>query len=402
MPTSAQQEVVDLCSDDEYAKMPPFVSRKSSRTAGLEFPFDNPYAGKKKKVETLEEKTFAVTTNHNGSSIVGMSLDNDSSAAALQSISVSSPLIFLNSEGTDDGIVTTGLAALIRDFPNTISCVARREQSTLHHIQQLNCWSCGIRNLQMLLSAVLPLLPSNHSYYQQQTCTVNEGYICIPSLLQVQQTLENSWSAGFDEQGAEHYQHGIVGTQAQIGAVEVSTCLAFLGIENAVIQFITCHESRSLLAPFCAAYFSKQSGACPYCQDSKSSHAAAQQLLRIAENSNVSSLSSPSCPCPSFPLYLQWKGHSVSVIGVECGSDGGKVKNLLVFDPLQKGSKLKESLLKRDLKPLRLSVSKLEKRDCQIVVVSTKTLTLEEATRLKSGVNALTAAFEAVTSHMRI
>ncbi|KAL3911027.1 MAG: hypothetical protein SGILL_007448, partial [Bacillariaceae sp.] len=39
--------------------------------------------------------------------------------------------------------------------------------STVQHIQQRDQWSCGFRNLQMMLSAIIPHVPSNHAMFQQ-------------------------------------------------------------------------------------------------------------------------------------------------------------------------------------------------------------------------------------------
>lgn len=292
-------------------------------------------------------------------------------------------------------------------FPNnTVTCsglATSRYQSTLRHIQQNDAWSCGFRNLQMLLTAAVPLLRKDHSYYEQQTFTRDAGYVSIPTFKQLQHSMEQAWTAGFDPKSAQHYGHKIVGKRAQIGALEVSYCLIASGIECAVVQFIHCRESRSQLGPFCAAYFAKKyHGACPYCSiyaGSSSSRAIAQQLLlSLSQGGNNAAVFNPTCQCPSIPLYLQWKGHSVTVVGVETYANSDKVKNLLLFDPAASGSKLTKALSGNDLKPFRKSVASLEKKDCQIVLTSTKTLSYFEREQLKTNTaHCLTAAEEAVT-----
>lgn len=406
---STEQEIIDLCSDDDNAKVS--AASLADNTCSGNDPSDpenavfKPYRKRKKQPDVILETASVAAMCQAGSEISDVGVSSSmKKASRSHAATVSPPLIFLNSDGMDNAIVTDGLMVLLRDIPNAVTCAGLTgQQSTMQHIQQHDKWSCGFRNLQMLFSGVLPLLPSTHSYYQQQSCTIDKCYISIPSLAQLQEILQQSWASGFDPKGADHYRHTIVGSSAQIGAVEVSNCLTFSGIENAVVQFIGCLESRSQLGPFCAAYFSKQHGlACPYCcKDSTSSHAVARRLLQVAESSSsISPSSTSSCPCPTIPLYLQWKGHSVSIVGVDFAPGGNKVRNLLIFDPIQKGSRLKDALLKRDLKPLRLAVSKLEKKDCQIIVTSVQTLSFEDKMRLKAGVNALTAAHAAVQRAM--
>lgn len=402
MPKSSQ-EIIDLCSDDEAPKSSASLPQTScgqtccgNVACGREHAISNPYRKRKKTNGANLVVVSSVSTIDRCCS--GRSVDAN---ARNKNFNVPSPLIFLDGEhGTDNGIVTDGLMALLHDIPNTVVCAGLAgHHSTMQHIQQPDKWSCGFRNLQILLTAVIPLLPSTHSYYQQQNRTIDDGYVVIPSLTQLQTALEHSWVAGFDPKGAAHYRHKLVGSSKFIGAVEVSNCLTFSGIENVVVQFIECIESRSLLAPFCAAYFSKQ-----HCDDAYASsvskqggRASAQRLLRIiATDSCNSRPSSPSsCPYPSFPIYLQWEGHSVSVVGVEA-APGGRVENLLVFDPSRKGATLKKTLMKRNLKPLRLPVSKLGTTDCQIVLASTRSLSVEDRARLKIEVNSVTAAPDAV------
>lgn len=262
----------------------------------------------------------------------------------------------------------------------------------------------------MLLSALLPLLQHDHSYYYKQyrPYTRDAGYVTIPSLLQLQRNIEEAWNAGYDPKGAEHYKHRLVGKKSQIGAVEVSYCLLFLRIDCCIVQFIRCPESRTQLGPFCVAYFTKQHHqACPCCDSAAEQRGSLVEVQQILHNLSLhqgnlpvagSSLKSINCKCPTFPLYLQWKGHSVLVIGVERHETDDKVKNLLVFDPAKSGSKLKEALSERnDIKPFQLSLCNLEKKDIQIVVVSEKSLTIQEQERLKMQVAVVTAADTAVS-----
>lgn len=88
---------------------------------------------------------------------------------------------------------------------------------------------------------------------------------------------------------------------------------------------------------------------------------------------------------------------------------------LLVFDPMKNGTKLKEDLVRaasdHDLKAndretvlpscIRMSSSKLLKKDCQIIMCSIRPLTTKEKNLSRGQVNAITAAKAAVVRSMQ-
>ena len=314
-------------------------------------------------------------------------------------------LLFIESkDGGDNCIVTEGLMDLLqaRRFSNAVTCRAVNDcenKLPLLHIHQSDKFSCGYRNMQMLLTALLPLLPLHHSFYRLPPCSVytrDAGHIKIPNLTQLQQLMEQAWADGFDPKGAQFYSRKIVGKKSQIGAVEVSYTFLYLGIDCCVVQFTHCPESRSQLGPFCAAYFSKQfCPDCTKCSELKSggSYDAANHILRNL-SSQCGARNHAMCRCPSFPLYLQYNGHSVTVIGVEMFANSDKIENLLLFDPIASGSMLAKALSENDIKPFRRSLSSLQARDCQIVLVSTKFLSASEQERLKRGYSHILTAAE--------
>lgn len=290
---------------------------------------------------------------------------NDTSLRVLdrQDTDQNQPVVitFLNSDGSDNAVVTDGLLAVLEKIPSLVTCSSTRSTrllsnneervpqsqagthivprganmpSTLFHIQQSDKWSCGFRNLQMVLSALLPHLPGSHPFFADRLLpnslkriTSPESIITpLPSLQQLQTFLEESWADGFDKKGAQHYNGSIVGRTSKIGAVEVSSCLAYLDIDSAVVQFIKCRESRSLLGDFVLAYFTKKSGpaGCCFCctasrgitlisSTSLSTSACATELLKCAArpsntNGHERIQTGSTCKCPTLPLYLQWEG----------------------------------------------------------------------------------------------
>lgn len=76
-----------------------------------------------------------------------------------------------------------------------------------HYLQHDN-WSCGYRNLQMLLSSMMPSLLS----------IFPRGVPCIE---EIQRTMEVLWSKGYDIRNAEHHKYSLVGKKTWIGTVEV-------------------------------------------------------------------------------------------------------------------------------------------------------------------------------------
>ncbi len=77
----------------------------------------------------------------------------------------------------------------------------------MHYLQADN-WSCGYRNLQMLLSGMMPTLLD----------IFPNG---VPSVEEVQRDMEILWGMGYDARNAEHHGHSLVGKRTWIGTVEV-------------------------------------------------------------------------------------------------------------------------------------------------------------------------------------
>jgi hypothetical protein len=368
---------------------------------------------------------------------------SDGSFTSINIVPTPPPLIYI--DGKDNLTITEGIPQLLSThFPKTkrpgsemVTCVGQLQlqtqnaaaaaTTTLRHIEQKDKWSCGFRNLQMMLSALLPLLPPDHTYFQNSNgdgtagARDQAGSFAIYSLRQIQQLFEELWKAGWDTTGARHFQYRIVGKQSQIGAVEVSSALSFRGVDNAVVQFIKCAASRRQLVPFCWAYFNRRAG-CSTCRlgfaaatgthncsnSNMSSQAIAERLL--ASNNNVAADGAAggvvSCSCSILPLYLQWEGHSVTIMGVErqmngasssdsSGSEVDKI-NLLVLDPIQDGTKLELALSRSNLAPARLPCKRLQTKDCQIVLCTSRPLSIYEMQERQQQVCAVTAAQDAV------
>jgi hypothetical protein len=257
--------------------------------------------------------------------------------------------------------------------------------------------------------------------------------------------MEQSWQRGYDQRGAAHFRHGIVGRPSKVGAVELSSLLTYFQLDSTVIQFVVCDESRLLLGRFVKAYFDRCLG-CRLCSSCigngsnstggggggrETSDLLARGIIeRLESGSSTTSTSTSntrlnysnveeSCPNAIPPLYLQWEGHSVTVVGVEMDQKQEQKQpcNFLVLDPLKSGTKLKQDVYTtlenfgflngvEETAPLtyclpnslsclnvmRLSTKKLLQKDCQLVLSTMDPL----KNNTRSECNAITAANRAV------
>ena len=87
------------------------------------------------------------------------------------------------------------------------SCPIPYNRQPLHYLQNDN-WSCGYRNLQMLISGMMPTLSG-----------VFPGG--VPCIEEIQRTMEELWGRGYDCRNAEHHGRSLVGKKTWIGTVEV-------------------------------------------------------------------------------------------------------------------------------------------------------------------------------------
>lgn len=293
-------------------------------------------------------------------------------------------LVVIESErGGTSPVITEGMFQALQSISNRVACCAWRKSASsmeLFHIQQKDKWSCGYRNAQMLLVTILPRLSETHSYYNEHA--YDPLIAQIPSLHSIQQGLQDSWRLGFDPSAASHFQNSIVGTRGKIGALEVSSLLAHWRLDAVVVQFITCRESRERLGPFCSAYFTKLHGGCPLC-----SSEPARQIARNIVDGHYRK-SSP-CACPLLPLYLQWEGHSVTAIGYFDSK-------LLILDPLKQGREILSNLDQGKMSLLSLSLDKVMRKDCQIVLAASRSISPEDRFTRRQHLNVVTAAEDAV------
>lgn len=232
----------------------------------------------------------------------------------------------------------------------------------------------------------------------------------------------------------------------------IRSYLSFKRVDSIIVQFIKREENRALLGKFVWAYFNRICGAfgCSYCcssdddddddEDKKWCRLAspvmyaseyAETILRAVEkpyfDMNMQGEGVDSyqrkyqrkCKCSIPPLYLQWDGHSVTVVGVKRLDNGGHGHppsyTLLIFCPQKKLGSMKVPLA-RELEQIRhsssersrptslestehfgprvnslieLSAKKLLQKDCQILLSTGRIINAEVSNQRKSCVSSI-------------
>ena len=173
-------------------------------------------------------------------------------------------------------------------------------------------FGCGYRNLQTILSALArdpslaPLLGGAARLRPRRSVDPDPDAepepAVVPTVSELQYWLEHAWSAGFDVAGAAQLGT-LVGTREWIGATEILTLLRFAGVRAEVSDF----EGRG---------------------GGDLGDAVWEWAWRRFDPSE-----------PTAPGVLQWRGHSVAVVGASMEAPGEPTRRrILVLDPSTVGS----------------------------------------------------------------
>ena len=205
---SAPADVIDLVNE------PPSPGDLKSKSRNVYNPYNRP---KPQQQQSPPHKRRRSSSNTEESSV---SQSNLLPAGSLRQTSERSG---------DGGLLTYNLLELVDRFRHE-NVLTISDQSTpssfknIHSRQPLHCtqndkWSCGFRNLQMLISSMPssldPIFPNGP-----------------PMLEELQTSFEVLWAEGFDPNGANHHNSKMVGKTGKIswiGAVEVWSYLSFRG-----------------------------------------------------------------------------------------------------------------------------------------------------------------------------
>lgn len=169
-------------------------------------------------------------------------------------------------------------------------------------------WDCGFRNIQMLCSSLL------HSQRHKQVLS-QSGITEVPSVPEIAGRIEDAWRKGFDPEGRAEFDGKLIDKEVWIGATEVYILLRNLNLPAFVKDFETPddHFKRQMFEWIFSHFKYWCNGkSCPL-------H---KRGFRSGRH-------------PSFvpPLFCQWSGHSVTIVGAE-KSRNGEI-TLLVLDPMR-------------------------------------------------------------------
>jgi hypothetical protein len=154
---------------------------------------------------------------------------------------------------------------------------------------------CGYRNIQMLISYILGSKTKGMEFF-------SEG---IPSILELQDLIEEAWDRGFNSEGRVE-TGGIRRTRKHIGTPEVQALFKGLSVPCKVGRY----NNHGNLKAF----------------DSLLDYAEQHFTTGFTSGSEIK-VHGTDAP----PIYLQRPRHSLTIIGFEIRTDGKR--NLLVLDP---------------------------------------------------------------------
>ena len=204
----------------------------------------------------------------------------------------------------------------------------------ISYFAQKDNFSCGYRNLQMILSANVPYFHPTHPYFQQMSGMIgSSSYSAIASIHTIQTLMQISWLDGFDPEGSKHFNHNMSlnnnNNSSWIGCVDVSFLLNFLSIDNIVVQFNSKDgggDNRCFLTRFLWKYYQNSNNT-----QNVRSGVDIQNVLTSASAAHIANFIQNPTPSRiieyyASPIYLQWHGHSVTVIGIQ--RHGSKESNI--------------------------------------------------------------------------
>ncbi|KAH9827337.1 Peptidase family C78 [Teratosphaeria destructans] len=212
------------------------------------------------------------------------------------------------------------------------------------HVNKLKCDGnfCGYWNIQMLLT-----------YFPSTPAKLRT--LGLPNVLQIQDDIEDAWRSGICPHGRIE-TGGIRNTRKWIGTSEATAYFTHIGIPVTPLCFKdeTDQLAVTSLLDYVEAYF-----------------LGGAKEDQVSGTSHVTKLA---------PIYLQRRGHSMTVVGIERKDDGSR--NLIVFDPSFETSQSVKNLIdgrkttakvENLLKPYRRSDASLARwNEFEVLVVQAK------------------------------
>lgn len=209
--------------------------------------------------------------------------------------------------------------------------------ATLHcDPDDFNNWTCGFRNIQIMLSS-LPNFTGP-----------------IPDIQTIQKTIEAGWREGIDPYGRDHFGGRLVGKNVWIGTTEAWVFFLKMGYRTKIFDF---HRPTG------------PNGEHPMLIDLVRKYFEGQIVGDFTSRKNVDKEQQGVEWTGVPPLYFQHQGHSRTITGLECLPTGD---NLLLLDPSYRNP--------RQISDFRIGQRELKKnRQYSILAVLGKFASAEEA-----------------------
>ena len=180
--------------------------------------------------------------------------------------------------------------------------------------RQISNWDCGYANA----AAVCATMANNRAPSLAKggvRGTFGASLRGGAGAREIQRLVEGAWLEGFDPQGARHYGRTLVGKTGKkgwLGAAECLVLLWHLRVEAFIVEIV--HKAKAGAALY---------GVAKSCFESSTAEPELHAAASSGDSGGASSSSSSSrrdevrTGCTDrAPLFLQWKGHSVSIVGV--------------------------------------------------------------------------------------
>jgi len=193
------------------------------------------------------------------------------------------------------------LMALMRErLPLGFQLSSRQTQ----FLSQSTNWTCGYTNILMLVSSFegIPFFPALMG-------GINNGL--LTGVADVMAMIELAWADGYDEVGCRLLSP--LSSGKWIGATEVVTVLRYMGARSMVVDFTSenCTSHTGGLACICAQWLNKYfSQVWP-----------SQEGIYVRGERFIP------------PVYLQYVGHSVTIVGIHFDEAIPTNSRILIFDP---------------------------------------------------------------------
>jgi len=170
----------------------------------------------------------------------------------------------------------------------------------------------------------------------------------FPDIPTIQEVIELAWQAGFDSGGAAQLGYSVRGTRKWIGTSEIASVLSYFGLRVAIYEFKSIPNTPS--------------------QKGQPTYKPNTELINWVYNYFSQTNDNQFLP----PLYLQYSGHSKTIVGVERASND--TIYLLIFDTSQNGQKLLANANKPHVGILKFAAYHFVKKEYQIVTVKNPAL----------------------------